>query len=90
MATLRPADPVDVIELGSRSSLFVTRPAIMHYMAKRNDLLAGANDLSAVIASGAVRPSVNRTLPLRAVADAHRAIEERRAGALVFGASNFV
>lgn len=71
-------DPVDVIELGARGSLFVTRPAIMHYMAKRADLLAGAEELFAAVASGAVRIAVNRTLPLRAAADAHRAIEERR------------
>ena len=30
-----PPDPVDVIELGTRGSLFLTRPAIMHYMAKK-------------------------------------------------------
>ena len=27
-------DPVDVIELGMKGSLFLTRPAIMHYMVK--------------------------------------------------------
>ncbi|SVE23725.1 uncharacterized protein METZ01_LOCUS476579, partial [marine metagenome] len=41
-------DPVDVIELGRRS-LFVTRPAVMHYMAKRSDMEAGAAELFDVI-----------------------------------------
>ena len=70
-------DPVDVIELGARGSLFLTRPAIMHYMAKREDLLASAADLFDVLASGAVRSSVNHTYPLREVGEAHRAIEAR-------------
>jgi len=73
-----PPDPVDVIELGSLGSLFVTRPAIMHYTAKREDLLASAEDLFQVVASGAVRIAVNQILPLSEVAEAHRAIEERR------------
>lgn len=71
-------DPVDVIELGAKGSLFVTRPAIMHYMAKRTDLLAAAADLMDVVQSGAVKIQVNHTYPLREVAQAHRAIEERR------------
>ena len=45
-------DPVDVIELGARGSLFLTRPAIMHYMAKREDLVAGCE--------GAVRSGPER------------------------------
>ena len=70
-------DPVDVIELGARGSLFLTRPAIMHYMAKREDLVKGAKDLFGVLGSGAVRPSVHHVYPLREAAEAHRAIEAR-------------
>jgi len=73
-----PPDPVDVIELGARGSLFVTRPAIMHYMAKRADLEAGASELFEVVLSGAVRIEVNHLYPLSEAAAAHRAIEERR------------
>jgi NADPH2:quinone reductase len=73
-----PPDPVDVIELGAKGSLFVTRPAIMHYMAKREDMLASAADLFEVVSSGKVEIAVNHILPLREVAKAHRAIEERQ------------
>jgi len=73
-----PPPKVDVIELGRRGSLFVTRPAIMHYMARREDLLASADDLFAVVRSGAVKIAVNHIHPLREVGEAHRAIEERR------------
>ncbi|MDE0384856.1 MAG: quinone oxidoreductase [Defluviicoccus sp.] len=71
-------DPVDVIELGARGSLFLTRPAIMHYMAKREDLVAGAEELFEVVRSGAVKPAVNHLYPLREAAEAHRMIEARR------------
>lgn len=73
-----PPPPVDVIELGRRGSLFVTRPAIMHYMKKRQALEASASDLFNVVRSGGVKVQVNHILPLREVAEAHRAIEERR------------
>lgn len=71
-------DPVDVIALGAKGSLFLTRPAIMHYMARREDLERGALELFEVVQSGAVKVSVNHVYPLREVAQAHRAIEERR------------
>lgn len=71
-------DPVDVIELGARGSLFLTRPAIMHYMTRRADMVAGAQELFAAIASGAVKPAINHLYPLREAGRAHRAIEERR------------
>ncbi len=73
-----PPDPVDVIELGAKGSLFVTRPAIMHYMAKQRDLHDSARELFDVIESGAVTVSINHVYPLREAAQAHRAIEERR------------
>lgn len=72
-----PPDPVDVIELGVRGSLFLTRPAIMHYLAKREDLARSAEELFAALAEGAVRPAVNHVYPLREAADAHRALEAR-------------
>ncbi len=71
-------DPVDVIELGAKGSLFVTRPAIMHYMAKREDMLASAAELFEVVKSGAVKIAVIQVFPLKEAAEAHRAIEERR------------
>ena len=71
-------DPVDVIELGARGSLYVTRPAIMHYVEARADLVASVQELFDVIASGAVTVTVRNRYPLRLAADVHRDIEERR------------
>ena len=70
-------DPVDVVELGTRGSLFLTRPAIMHYMAKREDLVSSATELFDVIEKGNLKSNVNHVYPLSEVAEAHRAIENR-------------
>ena len=79
-----PPDPVDVIELGARGSLFLTRPAIMHYLARREDLEHAAQELFEALACGAVRPAVNHTYPLADAHEAHRALEARETtGAIV-------
>ncbi len=70
-------DPVDVVELGVRGSLFVTRPAIMHYMEKREDLVAAAQELFDAVSSGAVAVTVRNRWPLREATEAHRALEAR-------------
>lgn len=71
-----PPDPVDIItDLGARGSLFITRPAIMHYVAKRADLEATANELFAAIADGVVSANIAREYPLKDAVAAHEAIE---------------
>ena len=80
-----PPDPVDVIELGARGSLFLTRPAIMHYLGTRDALERGGEDLFEVLGQGAVQPAVNHVYPLSEAAQAHRALEARETtGATVF------
>ncbi len=73
-----PPDPVDVIELGSKGSLFLTRPAIMHYMSKREDLVASAKDLFNVLSLDVIKPNINQKFPLCDVGKAHKFIEERK------------
>lgn len=74
-----PPDAVDIIkDLGARGSLFITRPAVMHYLATREALEEAAAGLFDVLARGIVRSTVNHTYPLSQAAEAHRAIHERR------------
>ena len=73
-----PLAPIDPAALGSRGSLFFTRPSIMSYMAKRSDMVAGAEELFAMIASGKVNIAVSQTRPLTEAAEAHRDLEARR------------
>lgn len=71
-----PPDPVDIItDLGRRGSLFITRPAIMHYVAKRSDLEWTARDLFKAIGDGTVKANINYEYPLRDAVRAHQAIE---------------
>jgi len=73
--------PVAVSDLGilaAKGSLYVTRPTLNTYTASRDDLVATANDLFAVIRSGAVKVRVNQTFALKDAGDAHRALEARK------------
>jgi len=71
-----PPDPVDVIQdLGKRGSLWITRPAIMHYVAKRSDLEATATGLFKAIGDGILDANINYEYPLKDAVKAHEAIE---------------
>ena len=72
-----PVPPLDLLLLSQKGSLFVTRPTLVTYTAKRADLVAAAADLFDVVTKGAVKIEVNQTFPLRQAADAHRALEAR-------------
>jgi NADPH2:quinone reductase len=69
--------PFDVGVLGRKGSLYLTRPTVFGYIAKREDLERGAAELFEVIRSGKVKIEVTRTFPLAQVAEAHRALESR-------------
>jgi NADPH2:quinone reductase len=70
-------EPFDPGILAAKGSLFLTRPTLMHYTTTRAELLEAAEDLFAVVASGAVTVEVRQTFPLRDAAEAHRALEAR-------------
>jgi len=71
-------EPFDVSSLAPRGSLFLTRPTLMTYTAKREALLATAEDLFDVVRAGAVRIEIHQAWPLAEAAEAHRALEGRR------------
>jgi NADPH2:quinone reductase len=80
-----PMPPFDMAVLAQKGSLFLTRPTLMTYTAKRDDLLAHAHDLFEVIQSGAVKVEVRRTYPLAEASRAHRELEGRKTtGSSVF------
>ena len=71
-----PPDPVDIIQdLGRRGSLFITRPAIMHYVAKREDLEWTARDLFKAIGDNILDANINYEYALKDAVKAHEAIE---------------
>jgi NADPH2:quinone reductase len=73
-----PAPTLDPALLGKKGSLFLTRPSLMTYTAKRADLLASATDLFTAVTSGKVRIEINQTYPLSEAAQAHRDLEARK------------
>jgi NADPH2:quinone reductase len=70
--------PFDLGILGAKGSLFLTRPSLMAYTAKREDLLAHARDLFDVVEKGAVKIEIGQTYPLAEAARAHRDLEDRK------------
>lgn len=73
-----PVPPFDLGVLGAKGSLFLTRPTLPTYTAKRADLERVAADLFDVVSSGAVKIEVNQTFPLQDAAKAHIALEARQ------------
>ena len=73
-----PVSPFDPLLLSQKGSLFITRPTLMHYIAKRDELLALGAELFAVVSSGKVKIEVNQTYALADAANAHRDLESRK------------
>jgi NADPH2:quinone reductase len=73
-----PVPPLDLLELSKRGSLFVTRPTLFNYTAKRADLLTTAAELFEVVTSGKVKVEVNQTYPLKDAALAQIALAARK------------
>lgn len=70
--------PFDPGILARKGSLFLTRPTLVHYIAKRDELLAAAGELFQLIGSGAVRIHIGQTYPLEQAARAHADLEARK------------
>jgi NADPH2:quinone reductase len=73
-----PVDPVDVMMLSRKGSLFLTRPALPDYLHTREALLVAATDLFSMIKTGALKVEVRQRYTLRDAAIAHRVLESRK------------
>jgi NADPH2:quinone reductase len=72
-----PPAPIEVGTLGVKGSLFLTRPSLATYTAKRETLEQAAAAVFEVMASGAVKTRIGRRFALKDAAEAHRALESR-------------
>lgn len=70
--------PFDPGILGAKGSLFLTRPSLMAYTARRADLLSSADDLFDIVTSGAVTIEINQTYALSEAAQAQSDLESRK------------
>ncbi|HVV28939.1 MAG TPA: quinone oxidoreductase [Rhizomicrobium sp.] len=65
-----PVDPFPPSILAAKGSLFVTRPTLGHYTRTARELQETADDLFAVVMSGAVKIAVNQRYALKDAAQA--------------------
>jgi len=73
-----PVPPLDLLQLTQKGSLYVTRPTLMQYTARREDLVAFGAELFDIVAAGRVRIEVNQSYALADAAQAHRDLEARK------------
>ena len=73
-----PVPPLDLLLLSQKGSLFVTRPTLMNYTARREDLLALGEELFAMVVAGKVKIEVHQRYALRDAAQAHIDLEARK------------
>lgn len=69
---------MDIGVLSAKGSLYATRPTLFTYTAKREDLVANANDLFDVVTKGIVKIEVNHTYALKDAVQAHKDLEGRK------------
>jgi NADPH2:quinone reductase len=69
---------IDTTTLAVRGSLWVTRPAMVHYATPRSKMLAMADELFELVLAGKIKSEPNQTYPLAEAFEAHRALESRK------------
>jgi NADPH:quinone reductase len=69
---------IDSTTLAVKGSLWLTRPAMIHYATPRSHMLAMADELFALVLAGKLKSEPNRTFELADAAEAHRALESRK------------
>jgi NADPH:quinone reductase and related Zn-dependent oxidoreductases len=73
-----PVPPFSPAILGAKGSLYVTRQTLFTHIATRESTQAMADDLFAVVLSGAVKIHIEQRYPLAQVQQAHRDLEARK------------
>ncbi|RPI36159.1 MAG: quinone oxidoreductase [Hyphomicrobiaceae bacterium] len=73
-----PVAAFDINLLAAKGSLYVTRPTLVTYTSKREDLEPMAAELFDMIKSGKVKIEINQTYALKDAAQAHRDLEGRK------------
>lgn len=72
--TVAPVDPSRL----AKNGIYLTRPSLAHYTAEREELLWRARDILGWIGDGRLKLRIDRELPLRDAAEAHRLLEARK------------
>lgn len=73
-----PIGTLDPQVLNQKGSLFLTRPSLVHHTATREELLHRAGEVLGWIREGKLPLRIDRELPFRDAAEAHRLLEARK------------
>src|SRR5215217_7197840 len=71
-------DPIPPRRLGQLGSIYLTHPSLPDYTATREQLLATANDLFAMVQSGKIRIDISEIYPLHEAPRAHADLKARK------------
>jgi len=73
-----PVGPTDLGILSAKGSLYVTRPTLISYTAKREELVAASKELFDMVLSGKVKVGPRQSYALKDAQQAHRDLEARK------------
>ncbi|MBL9061703.1 quinone oxidoreductase [Tabrizicola sp.] len=76
--TSGPVPPVEIAQLGSLGSLYLTRPSIAHYTSDRKEFEAAGARLFSALLDGTIRPGEITGFALEDAALAQAAVENRK------------
>ena len=74
----RPDPPIEPQKLAAAGSVFFTRPTLVNYISKREELETRTRDLFAAMRDGKLHVRIGATYPLADAAQAHRDLEARK------------
>jgi NADPH2:quinone reductase len=73
-----PVDALNTGLLAAKGSLYVTRPTLMSYVGKREELVAAAKELFDHVLGGRIKIGARQSYALKDAAQAHRDLEARK------------
>lgn len=72
-----PVPPIDPLRLSRAGSVFLTRPTLADYVRTADELRWRSGEVLGAVASGSIRLTIDRELPLAEAGEAHRLLESR-------------
>ena len=73
-----PVDALNTGLLSAKGSLYVTRPTLMGYVSRRDELVAAAKELFELVLAGKIKVGPRQSYALKDAAQAHRDLEGRK------------
>jgi len=73
-----PVPPLDISKLAQKGSVFLAKPTLATFTAKREGIVRLAQGVFDALSTGAITAEIGLTAPLDQAADVHRALEARK------------